>query len=197
MNITTGSKQATATCRRAIVVALAGGLWLAASAGGVWAQAPDAPTCADTATQTWWQCVRAQRLAAIDAYITQNKAAFTSFKNAPLATKRAVFDFVGIPMVMFRLLPVLFPDIWGEPAAQMANIGLGPDPFEPGTVMPLGTGYALSAGFKLPGGRYDWKVNDATLTCMACHSGPEFNGGIDWQREPGLLADLLGYLKTL
>ncbi len=31
----------------------------------------------------------------------------------------------------------------------------------------------------------------------AGHTGPQFNGGIDWKAEPGKLDDLLEYLKTL
>jgi hypothetical protein len=29
------------------------------------------------------------------------------------------------------------------------------------------------------------------------HTGPTFNGGIDWEKEPQKLEDLLEYLKTL
>ena len=31
----------------------------------------------------------------------------------------------------------------------------------------------------------------------AGHTGPVFNGGIDWDTEPDMLSDLLEYLKTL
>jgi len=31
----------------------------------------------------------------------------------------------------------------------------------------------------------------------AGHTGPVFNGGIDWDAEPEMLSDLLEYLKTL
>src|SRR5262249_40244367 len=60
-------------------------------------------TAADT--QPPWSTVRAQRQQALDAYLTANHDDFMSFKNAALGN-------LGIPMVMFRLFPVLFPDIW-------------------------------------------------------------------------------------
>src|SRR5262249_23861942 len=92
---------------------------------------------------------------------------------------------VGIPMIVFRLLPALFPDIWGSPGEQMAVLGFGPDPFEPGTVMPLGTGYALSVGLEIPGVMRDVRVNYATLTCMACHTGAVTTQGGSVQRLIG------------
>lgn len=120
---------------------------------------------------SWWRLERARRQAEIDAYVNGNLDEFLSFKNAPIAIKRDVLNFVGIPMIMFRLLPEIFPDIWGKPEDQMAEVGLGVDPFEPDSVMPLGSGYALSDGFLVPGRTVPVRVNYATLSCMACHSG--------------------------
>ncbi len=74
-----------------------------------------------------------------------------------------------MPMIVFRLLPVLFPDIWGPPEAMMAEVGLGPDPYQPKRVMPLGTGYGLSVGFQIPGVADKVRVNYATFSCGACH----------------------------
>jgi hypothetical protein len=112
----------------------------------------------------WWQQERAWRQAAIDQYIIGNYGEFLSFKNAPLAIRQDTLDFVGIQMILFRLFPVIFPDIWGPPADQLASIGLGPDPFSPNSVVPLGMGYHLSNSKAT-------QVNYATFTCMACHSG--------------------------
>jgi hypothetical protein len=119
----------------------------------------------------WWQRERAKRQAAIDQYVASHHKEFLSFKDAPLAIKQAALNFVGIQMIMFRLFPVIFPDIWGPPENEMAKIGLGPDPFEPNTVMPLGTGYHLSKGFTVPSTSKKVQVNYETLTCMGCHSG--------------------------
>lgn len=118
-----------------------------------------------------WDVERQTRLAELQAYLALNHDAFKSFRTAPLAIKQSVLNFVGIPVMMFRLFPEIFPDIWGIPAEKMANIGFGPDPFDPASVMPLGTGYALSAGFQITGSQQTVQVNYATLTCMGCHTG--------------------------
>ncbi len=103
--------------------------------------------------------------------LPSTSAAFASFKNEPLAIKQDALNFVGIQMIMFRLFPVIFPDSWGSPSEQMAPVGFGPDPFEPGNIMPLGTGYHLSQTFSMPNGQQSVRVNYATLTCMGCHAG--------------------------
>jgi mono/diheme cytochrome c family protein len=118
---------------------------------------------------TWWRLERAKRQAELGAYLLKNRDEFLSFKNAPLSTKQGPLNFVGIPMVMFRLLPVLFPDIWGPPESMMAEVGLGRDPYQPRSVMPLGTGYGLSAGFPIPRLGDRVRVNYATFSCGACH----------------------------
>ncbi|MEM7025036.1 MAG: hypothetical protein AAF637_21000 [Pseudomonadota bacterium] len=113
----------------------------------------------------WWRVTRAKRQAEIDAYLAENLDDFTSFRTAPLGIKQDVLNFVGIQMIIFRLLPELFPDIWGPPDEKMARIGFGRDPFEPFSVMPLGTGYALSET------RGPINVNYMNVSCMGCHSG--------------------------
>lgn len=119
----------------------------------------------------WWRLERARRQAALDQYIDSHYKEFLSFKSAALAIKQEPLNFVGIQMVMFRLFPVIFPDIWGSPRNKMAVVGLGPDPFDPRSVMPLGTGYHLSNSFTIPGISKNVQVNYATFTCMGCHSG--------------------------
>ncbi|MFO1070296.1 MAG: hypothetical protein U1E14_17415 [Geminicoccaceae bacterium] len=119
----------------------------------------------------WWRAERARRQAAIDAYVARHPAEFRSFRTQPLGIKQSVLNFVGVPMIMFRLFPELFPDIWGPPQRKMAKVGFGPDPWEPSSVMPLGTGYIPSVGFKLPNRDGKVSVNYATLSCMGCHSG--------------------------
>ncbi|HUO06602.1 MAG TPA: cytochrome c [Candidatus Binataceae bacterium] len=120
---------------------------------------------------SWWRQERARRQAGINQYVALHHREFLSFKNAPLAIKQDTLNFVGVQMILFRLFPVIFPEIWGPPAAQMAKIGLGPDPFDPKSVMPLGAGYHLSNGFTIPGTSKTVQVNYETLTCMGCHSG--------------------------
>ncbi|MGR9106400.1 MAG: c-type cytochrome [Gammaproteobacteria bacterium] len=120
----------------------------------------------------WWENVRARRLADMEAFFAANQPAYDDFRTAPIATKhRPQIGFVGESMIVFRLLPEIFPDIWGMPEEKMANVGFGPDPFDPGSVMPLGQGYALSQPFSLGELGENVTVNYATFTCMGCHAG--------------------------
>lgn len=144
---------------------------LASPGGGNLPARGPMPSEVSPGNYAWWRLERARRQAAIDQYIASNYQEFLSFKNAPLAIKQDPLNFVGIQMIMFRLFPVIFPDIWGLPADQMATIGFGPDPFQPASVMPLGTGYSLSNSFTIPGTPLKVRVNYATLSCMGCHSG--------------------------
>jgi hypothetical protein len=144
---------------------------LASPSGGKLPAGGPTPSGGSPGNYAWWRLERARRQAAIDQYIASNYQEFLSFKNAPLAIKQDPLNFVGVQMIMFRLFPVIFPDIWGPPADQMATIGFGPDPFQPANVMPLGTGYSLSNSFTIPGTPVKVRVNYATLSCMGCHSG--------------------------
>ena len=120
----------------------------------------------------WWRGERARRQAEIDQYLADYQLEFDSFRTAPLAIRQDPLNFVGIQMIIFRLLTELFPDIWGPAGDKMAIVGYGPDPWDPETVMPLGTGYILSEGFTPPfGDTGSIQVNYATFTCMGCHSG--------------------------
>ncbi len=120
----------------------------------------------DRGDYAWWCVTRARRLAELNAYIAANRDDFESFRSAPLGIKQELLNFVGIQMIIFRLLTEIFPDIWGPPEDQMLAIGFGPDPYNPGSVMPIGTGYALSQ-------RSDGElnVNYMNVSCMGCHSG--------------------------
>jgi hypothetical protein len=129
-----------------------------------------------TGPRNWWRNERTRRLAAIKKYLKQNQAAFDSFRLAPLAIKQGPLDFVGMSVIVFRLLPKIFPEIWGPPKDKLAVVRLGPDPFDPGSVFPIGEGFALSTPFSIPdvGGSFQggsFRVNYATFTCMGCHSG--------------------------
>jgi hypothetical protein len=114
-----------------------------------------------TSTPTWWSSVRDQRQAELDAYLAANQTDFDWFKDAPLGS-------TGIPMVMFRLFPELFPEIWGAPSENFAKIGLGRDPSDPSKVLPLGLGFT-SMPAETPIGPVDLQV--VNLTCMGCHGG--------------------------
>jgi processive rubber oxygenase RoxA-like protein len=118
-------------------------------------------------TSSSWSTVRAQRQAALAAYVTANNDDFMSFKNVPLGN-------TGIPMVMLRVFPLIFPDIWGGPNDYFNTVGLGPDTLQPGRVLPLGLGHIASQPaipVPTPQGTINVNVHVANLTCMGCHDG--------------------------
>ena len=115
------------------------------------------------ANYTPWRIERVARQIAADGYLIANYDEFKSFKNAPLGN-------TGIPMVMFRLFPELFPDIWGAPADNFAPVGFAKDNYEPARVLPLGLGFS-GATPAVPTPLGDVNVNVVNLTCMGCHGG--------------------------
>ncbi len=111
----------------------------------------------------WWRTERAARQASYDKFVAENDAAVKSFKNTSLG-------FSGIPMVMLRLFPELFPQIWGAPADNFAPVGFAKDTYEPSRVLPLGLGFAPSSP-AIPTQAGPVNVNVVNLTCMGCHGG--------------------------
>jgi cytochrome c553 len=118
---------------------------------------------ADCGTKPWSQ-QRAERQQAIDAHVAANWNDWMSFKNEPVGN-------LGVPVVMFRLFPEIFPDIWGPPEDRMAVAGFGQDPYEPDRVIPFGIGISPSDPIDLPFPLPDAEVNVAQLACSACHMG--------------------------
>jgi len=121
-------------------------------------------------TNNWWRNERARRLTDLEDYLDQNDDAFVSFRTAPLAIKQGSHNPVGTMMIVYRLLPEIFPEIWGPPEDKRAVVGLGPNPFDPDSVLPLGQGYALSEPFDIPTAT-NVRINYVVSTCMGCHSG--------------------------
>jgi mono/diheme cytochrome c family protein len=146
-----------------LLVAIGG----AASSGAACSAAPTDPVgtsgqAATTACAPPWSVERGIKQAQFDAYLAQNANGFESFKNAALGN-------LGVPMVMFRLFPILFPQYWGPPSMNFAPVGFAQDPYEQ-RVLPLGLGYAGSTpAVTTPAGPVN--VNVVTLTCMGCHGG--------------------------
>ncbi len=111
----------------------------------------------------WWRGERATRQAAFDGYLAANADDYKSFKNTPLGTS-------GIPMIMIRLFPEIFPELWGAPDTNFAAVGFAKDDLEPGRVLPLGLGYiGSSPAIPTPAGPVN--VNVVNLTCAGCHTG--------------------------
>ncbi len=112
---------------------------------------------------TSWEVERASRQAELDRYLQDNAEDYRWFKNTPVGNS-------GIPMIMFRLFPDLFPEIWGPHDAHFASIGLSQDTLEPGRVLPLGLGQTtLRPPLATPIGPVDLQV--VQLTCTGCHGG--------------------------
>ncbi len=143
---------------------LACALSASACTGEIDVASPGDSTVAEASSPTAaWTNERAKRKAALDAYIAANAEDFKWFKNAALGNS-------GIPVVMFRLFPEIFPEIWGAPADSFAPVGLAKDTLEPGRVFPLGVGFAGSVpAINTAAGPINVQV--VQLTCMACHSG--------------------------
>ena len=81
-------------------------------------------------THNWWHNERGRRQAELDAYLEANASDLYSFLYAPMAS-------TGTPAIVFRVLPELFPEIWGAPEEMLASVGLGPDPWDPSRLLPL------------------------------------------------------------
>jgi hypothetical protein len=115
------------------------------------------------ATTQSWNEVRASRQAALDKYLADNAEDYRWFKNATVGSS-------GIPMIMFRLFPELFPEIWGTQSEYFASAGFAKDTLEPSRVLPIGLGYTkMKPPAETPIGPVD--LNVVQLTCTGCHGG--------------------------
>jgi hypothetical protein len=127
-----------------------------AEATGSGAQAASSDNC------SWWSHERAARQAVVDKFLATNATAFQSFKDTPLGN-------LGVPMIMLRVFPEIFPEIWGQPSENFAPVGFAADPYET-RALPLGLGFAGSTpAVQTPAGPIN--INVVTLTCMGCHGG--------------------------
>ena len=119
-------------------------------------------------TYSVWRIARAARQSAVDTYLTKNDAQYRSFKNAPLGN-------AGIPMVMFRVFPELFPDDLGPSRRAVGAPRLCPDDLEPARVLPLGIGeMASDTVIPVPVSSTTTvpvAIHVTALTCMGCHGG--------------------------
>ncbi|WP_244513177.1 MULTISPECIES: cytochrome c [unclassified Ensifer] len=87
--------------------------------------------------------------------------------------------FVGVPLVLLKVLPDLSPEIWGPPEEFYSRFGLFPDPDLPQRILPRGLGITGAAGRPLdhggrPTGEIDYNQPQplfVTLACGACHTG--------------------------
>jgi hypothetical protein len=114
-----------------------------------------------------WRIERARRDAELDLYFLGHQEDTSSFRNAPLGN-------AGVPMIMLRLFPEMFPDIWGGPDAPFSKVGFSPNTLEPWRPLPLGLGFTgAEPAVKVPLGPVEIPVNIQVvqLTCAGCHDG--------------------------
>lgn len=96
------------------------------------------------------------------SYLKNHKEGLDIFENGSIGKK-------GIPMMLFRLFPDVFPDIWGP--VQVRDMGLFANT-KKGAVLPYGFNYGKGPiGVDSPGLRELTTINVMTFSCTLCHSG--------------------------
>jgi mono/diheme cytochrome c family protein len=133
-------------------------LWatLAAACGS-----SSSPAISETDTSVW-PFVRGTRRGDIEAYFRQRPEEFTAFKSGPVGNN-------GLPVLIWRLLPELMPEIWGTPDHAFETVGFGPDTYDPSNPFPLGVGFVPSPPIQTPLGAV--QINLVRPACGACHIG--------------------------
>jgi mono/diheme cytochrome c family protein len=111
-------------------------------------------------TASSWATVRASRQDDLDRFLAQNQDGYQAFMYA-------AFGAIGPPYIMYRLMPELFPELWGD--ANMSKLGMSKAP-DSGHELPLGFGFQPGvATVPTPAGPVTF--NAVTLTCATCHVG--------------------------
>lgn len=115
----------------------------------------------------WWDRKYQKKQRKLNRYLRKNAQGFSNFKDTPLGS-------TGIPVIMLKVFPNLFPEIWGAPDDFFAPVGLMQDTFNPERTLPLGLGHSNS-GTIIPVPVGDNTINvdirSAQLSCMGCHTG--------------------------
>jgi len=108
----------------------------------------------DRARFNAWEGIRAERQAALDAYLDQNRPAFEAFLHRAVGSN-------GVPLALLRNFSKVFPDIWGTPEESFGPQGFFADPFQPYAPVPFGLAVT----------RTSTGLDVAQLTCAGCHTG--------------------------
>jgi hypothetical protein len=118
----------------------------------------------DKGNSAWWRGEKARRQKAIDDYLKKNKKGWTWFDYHPVAIS-------GIPAIMQRVLPDVFPEIWGSKSGYMEKTGLFASSREK-HVFP--EGYSWGRGSKQLTSMpllNKLRMMISNFTCTACHVG--------------------------
>lgn len=99
---------------------------------------------------------------AAEVYLNNNPEGLFWFQNVPVGNS-------GIPLIMFKLFPDIFPDIWH--ADWPAEIGLFDHP-DPDHILPYGLGWNKGSKsiIDIPGLR-DVRMQVINFSCGSCHTG--------------------------
>ena len=149
--------------------------------------APSLPPEGATGT-AWWAAERAERQARVDAWRAAWPAEEAWFRHHTVGS-------IGLPMIAFRALPELMPDLWGDYAAEL---GMTQDP---GAVLPreLSFGDGPKPVAPLPGLR-QLKMQVITVSCASCHvgyvEGPD-GAVLELLGAPHPRVDLLAYRRKV
>ena len=55
----------------------------------------------------WWEQERLKRQKNVDQYVKKNKESYDWFQSFSVGN-------AGVPTIMFKAFPIVFPDIWGK-----------------------------------------------------------------------------------
>lgn len=112
-----------------------------------------------------WESIRVSRENEIKRHLTANAEGFSTFINGSIGQG-------PIPLLVFALLPDLFPNIWGQPNEHMRQIGLTENKYFSNHGLPLGIGSELVSLEKVIGDAgKNRQLNMAGFNCVACHAG--------------------------
>jgi hypothetical protein len=128
----------------------------------------------------WWNEIYSKRLKNHLDYAKKNTGG-TLFPGEGLRWFRDFpVGFIGAPLMLFKALPQLAPEIYGSPESNFSTIGFGqmpPADWNKGASLPLGLGYTHS-DLELPSVMEDGTKTSfvppiavVTLSCGACHIG--------------------------
>ena len=106
-----------------------------------------------------WDQVKSERQAQLEQYLKSQKTNYKYFTNTPIG-------YSGIPMLMWRLFPDIFPDIWQD---YEKKIGLEP---QEGELLPYGLGWGMGSTPVVNVPVLDnIRMQVVQLTCAGCHNG--------------------------
>ena len=111
----------------------------------------------------WWEKERKKRQKKIDNYVIKRKESYTWFQNYSIGM-------AGMPITMFKVLPEIFPDIWGKNWVE--DVGLWKRPPSEKILLPHGVtwGKVIEPIVKLPV-LNQLRIMVVNITCSSCHTG--------------------------